>query len=105
MIDQEIVLRALTELQLIAADYVELNPRDAEISSEEQAHVSLRLNGINREYRGRLRAVFSFAMVAGSLEQLSLEPPKTIRGSGSPPSPHGFCTGKKNGLFRRYSPW
>src|SRR6478672_12710260 len=24
---------------------------------------------------------------------------KTIRGSGSPPSPHGFCTGKKNGLL------
>src|ERR1022692_3221757 len=27
------------------------------------------------------------------------KPPKTIRGSGSPPSPHGFCTGKKNGLL------
>ena len=32
MTDQEIVARALTELQLIAGDYIEPGPRDAEIT-------------------------------------------------------------------------
>ena len=32
MTDQEIVARALTELQLIAADYINPGPRDAEIT-------------------------------------------------------------------------
>jgi hypothetical protein len=32
MTDQEIVLRAFTELQLIAADYIEPDSRDAEIT-------------------------------------------------------------------------
>jgi hypothetical protein len=34
MTDQEIVARALTELQLIAADYINPGPRDAEISMQ-----------------------------------------------------------------------
>jgi hypothetical protein len=34
MTDQEIVLRALTELQLIAADYIEPGPRDAQITMQ-----------------------------------------------------------------------
>ncbi len=35
MTDQEIVLRALTELHMIAADYIEPNPRDAEITMQQ----------------------------------------------------------------------
>ena len=34
MTDQEIVLRAVTELQLIAADYIEPDSRDAEITMQ-----------------------------------------------------------------------
>ena len=34
MTDQEIVARALTELQLIAADYINPGPRDAEITMQ-----------------------------------------------------------------------
>ena len=34
MTDQEIVSRALTELQLIAADYINPGPRDAEITMQ-----------------------------------------------------------------------
>jgi hypothetical protein len=34
MTDNEIVLRALTELQMIAADYIEPSPRDAEITMQ-----------------------------------------------------------------------
>jgi hypothetical protein len=34
MTDQEIVLRALTELQLIAEDYIEPDARDAEITMQ-----------------------------------------------------------------------
>jgi transposase len=35
----------------------------------------------------------------GTSARIATKRPKTIRGSGSPPSPHGFCTGKKNGLL------
>jgi hypothetical protein len=34
MTDQELVLRAVTELQLIAADYIEPDSRDAEITMQ-----------------------------------------------------------------------
>jgi hypothetical protein len=34
MTDQEIIARALTELQLIAADYIEPGPREAEIAMQ-----------------------------------------------------------------------
>jgi hypothetical protein len=37
MTDQEIVLRALTELQLIAEDYIEPDARDAEITMQVDA--------------------------------------------------------------------
>ena len=39
MTDQEIVLRALTELQMIAADYIEPNPRDAEITMQQMLSI------------------------------------------------------------------
>ena len=46
----------------------------------------------NRQQEGR-RNFGTSARIA------TKRPKKTIRGSGSPPSPHGFCTGKKNGLL------
>ena len=39
MTDQEIVLRALAELQMIAADYIEPNPRDAEITMQQMLSI------------------------------------------------------------------
>ena len=39
MTDQEIVLRACTELRKIAADYIEPNPRDAEITMQQMLSI------------------------------------------------------------------